>query len=56
MFDALDAKHERFHRLCAEAIEAYNSHNEYKVRALLPEIEELSEEVVAALDELKNMG
>ncbi len=56
VFDALDAKHERFHRLCAEAIEAYNSHNEYKVRALLPELEELSEEVVSALDELKNMG
>ena len=55
VFENLDASHERFHRLCAEAIDAYNSHNEYKVRALLPEIEKVSDEVRSALDQMKSM-
>ena len=55
VFENLDAAHARFHKLCAEAIDAYNSHNEYKVRSLLPEIESVSEEVLGALDQLKSM-
>ncbi len=53
VFENLDAAHARFHQLCAEAIDAYNNHNEYKVRSLLPEIESVSEEVLGALDHLK---
>ena len=55
VFENLGAAHARFHKLCAEAIDAYNSHNEYKVRSLLPEIESVSEEVLGALDQLKAM-
>ena len=55
VFENLDAAHARFHKLCAEAIDAYNNHNEYKVRSLLPEIESVSEEVLGALDQLKAM-
>ena len=53
VFENLGAAHARFHQLCAEAIDAYNNHNEYKVRSLLPEIESVSEEVLGALDHLK---
>lgn len=55
VFENLDASHERFHRLCAEAIDAYNSRNEYRVRALLPDLERTSQEVLDALDQLKTM-
>ena len=55
VFENLDASHERFHRLCADAIDAYNNHNEYKVRALRPEIEKVSYEVRSALDQMKSM-
>ena len=55
VFENLDASHARFHKLCAEAIDAYNNHNEYKARSLLPGIESVSEEVLGALDQLKAM-
>ncbi|BEU87133.1 hypothetical protein TAMA11512_05970 [Selenomonas sp. TAMA-11512] len=56
VFDDLEAKHARFHQICAEAIEAYNHNNEHKVKELLPEIEELSNEVTETLDALKHLS
>ena len=55
VFEGLEATHEHFHNLCAEAIDAYNNHNEYKVHALLPEIEQASKVVLDTLDQLKSM-
>ena len=55
VFEKLDASHERFHRLCAEAIDAYARHEEHRVHTLLPEIESTSKEVLDALDQLKSI-
>lgn len=54
VYEGLKETHEHFHNLCAEAIDAYNANNEYKVRALLPEIERASQVVLDTLDQLKS--
>jgi methyl-accepting chemotaxis protein len=51
-FSKLGQAHDRFHKICAEAIDAYHSQKTAKVREYLLEIGALSDEVIGALDSL----
>ena len=53
VFKKLGQQHERFHQTCAEAIDAHHRQDDARVAALLPEIAELSEQVLNDLDEIK---
>ncbi len=52
-FRELDPKHERFHRICAEAIRAKQSGDMGRVREILPELRDLSREVIGLLERLQ---
>lgn len=52
-FADLAPKHERFHSLCAEAINAQQTGDVARVRELLPEINDLSQEVIGFLNKLQ---
>ena len=51
-FSQLGQAHDRFHKICAEAINAYHSQQTEKVRSYLLEISALSQEVIGSLDSL----
>ncbi|WP_017756248.1 methyl-accepting chemotaxis protein [Calidifontibacillus oryziterrae] len=52
-FKELDAIHAKFHNICAQAIEEYNTGNEKGARLKQTEIEQLSLQVLQMLDTLK---
>ncbi len=51
-FSQLGRAHDQFHKICADAIDAYHQQKKEKVREYLLEISALSQEVIQALDGL----
>jgi methyl-accepting chemotaxis protein len=52
-FKAIDAPHERFHVLSREAVNAANAGNSDKAGEFIAQIEQLSQEMIGRLEELK---
>ena len=52
-FQNLGGIHDRFHKACAEAIDAHRNGDDAKITRLLPEIADLSEQVLTLLDDIK---
>ena len=53
-FKELDGIHARFHRACADCIDAYHAKDNAKVENLVPEIEEISKDVIGRLTRLQS--
>lgn len=51
-FKSLDTYHEKFHKKCAECIDAHHNKETYKAEALSNEVDSLSKEVMSRLDSL----